>query len=78
MPTDMYYRYFVYSLEQKKLNEELYKKANKTYTPGTILIRGKHRQFTDILLDIKQSKFSDVQIVAQGDIRSFTFTNPSR
>lgn len=78
MPTDMYYRYFVYSSEQKKLNEELYKKANKVYTPGIILIRGKQRQFTDILLDIKQSKFSDVQIIAQGDIRSFTFTNPSR
>lgn len=78
MAVDMYYRYFVYSSEQKKLNEQIYKKANKTYTPGTILVRGKKKQFTDILLDMKTSKYSDVQIVAQGDIRSFTFTNPSR
>ena len=78
MALDMYYRYFVYSAEQKKLNEEIFKKANKSYQPGSILIRGKHRLFTDILLDMKQSKYSDSQIVAQGDIRSFTFTNPSR
>ena len=78
MALDMYHRYFVYSQEQKKLNEDIFKKANKTYKPGSILVRGKQRQFTDILLDMKQSKYSDVQIIAQGDIRSFTFTNPSR
>lgn len=78
MSVDMYYRYFIYSLEQRKINEEVYKKANKTYTPGTIIVRGKSRQFTDILLDPKQCKYSDMRIIAQGDIRSFTFTNPSR
>lgn len=78
MALDMYYRYFVYSKEQKELNEKIFKKANKTYKTGSILVRGKQRQFTDILLNMEQSKYSDVQIVAQGDIRSFTFTNPSR
>lgn len=59
---------FVFSSSQYKMRKETEKTIGKIYTPGVVLVNGNYKQFTEILSDIKDSRFPDAQIVASGDI----------
>lgn len=75
---DMYHRYFIYSAIQKKDKEKIYKQANKTYMPGSVMVKGYSKPFTDIVLKIENCPYSDAQVVIQGDIRKISYTPPTR
>ena len=76
----MYNRLFVYSAEQKKQNMEISKASGRTYEPGSVVVSGRPRAYTDIVTNFdKYSRlFGDAQVVAQGDIRKISFTDPKR
>ena len=74
---DMYQRYFVYSKEQRKEKENIAKNMNKIYVPGTVIVKGQRKDFTDVVLDIGSFRYSDKQIVTSGDIRKITHTAPT-
>lgn len=74
---DMYHRYFVYSVEQRKEKEAIAKKLGKIYTPGSVVVKGYRKPFTDVVLDLNTFRYSDVQIVITGDIRKINHTPPS-
>lgn len=73
---DMYYRIFVYSAEQKKEKDSIAAKMGQKYIPGSLVIKGQKKLFTDIVLDINKFRYSDARVVAEGDIRRVSFTAP--
>ena len=75
---DMYKRDFVYSREQKKDKEKIFAKINKVYTPGSVIVKGRTKPFTDIVLDINKFAYSDAQLVVSGDIRQIKYVAPSK
>lgn len=74
---DLYYRIFVYSLEQRKEQEAIAKMQGKTFTPGNVIVKGKPKPYTDIVLDMDKVRYGDSVVVAKGDMRRIAFTDPS-
>lgn len=75
---DLFNRYFVYSPEQKKDKMAIAKRAGNVYTPGSVIIKGRQKQFTDIVNDMHNCKYGDATIVCQGDIRRIEYTPPKQ
>jgi len=58
--------YFLFSASQLKKQKEIADTLGKTYSPGTVLVGGQYKQFTEKVTDLKKAKFSDYIIVTQG------------
>lgn len=72
----MAYKYFLYSNEQFKEKNEVLAKAGKTFTAGEVVTNGKRMKFTQISDKPVIPRFIDTEIVAQGEISQFTYTDP--
>ena len=70
----MYYRYFVYSDEEKTLKQKVH---GQNASFGTVIVRGTPKTYTSIVTDLKDAK-PDSIIITQGDIRKIRYTPPSR
>jgi len=73
---DMYHRIFVYSAEQKKEKDSIASNMGQKYIPGSLIVKGQKKLFTDIVLDISKFRYSDARVVAEGDIRRIPHTAP--
>ena len=71
---DIYYRYFVFSRTQMEALKERYNKLGKEIEFGKVVVGGVKKEYTDILLDMNQAKYSDSIKVAEGDIRHIIYT----
>ena len=71
---DLYNRIFVYSGEQKKDKMKIAKDLGREYVPGYVIVKGRKRLFTDIVIDMSRFQYGDGQVVAQGDIRKISYT----
>lgn len=58
--------YFMFSSSQLKLRREVEQKLGKQYRPGTVIVQGVPKQFTEIIDDPKNSAYSDSIIVTSG------------
>ena len=76
MAEDDYIRYFMFSASQMKLKKEIAEKLGRELVLGTVIIKGEAKQFTEIVKNPNSMRYSDAQIVAQGDIRTIKYTNP--
>lgn len=75
---DMYTRYFVFSQQQMDLRIDIEKKKlGKAPKFGTVIVNGSPKIFTEILLDMKSSRFGDAIVLTSGDIRKIKYTEPS-
>jgi hypothetical protein len=71
------YVYFMYSGEQIKEKNTVLEKSNKKFRPGTVVVNGQRKEFTQIVKDTsKMSRFVDAVIVCEGILGDNTFTNP--
>ena len=61
---DMYNRYFIYSAEQKKEKQDIAKKTGGTYIPGTVIVNGRPKPYTDIVRDSSKFRYGDTSLVA--------------
>lgn len=75
MKTSTNYRYFIYSDEQLAFQKKMEQKVGKTYTPGTVIVNGRVRSFTELSRSGK-STYSDAVVVAEGDVKKFKYTLP--
>ena len=75
--SDLYYRYFLFSQEQKNMRLKVEGNLGKQIKFGTVVVNGVAKQYTDIVIDPNKSKFSDAVIVTHGDIRKIKYTEPS-
>ena len=71
---DIYHRIFVFSRTQMEALKERYNKLGKEIEFGKVVVGGVKKEYTDILLDINQAKYSDSIKVAEGDIRRIMYT----
>ena len=71
-------KYFLYSDEQIKEKNKILARTGKIFVPGVITQNGKRIQFTQLSdkPDIGK-RFSDVKIIASGELSTFTYTMPS-
>ena len=74
----MFNRFVIYSSEQKKEMETIAKNSNKTFKLGTVIVNGKSKPYTDIILSMNNCKYGDAKIVIAGDIRKLSITEPIR
>lgn len=58
--------YFMFSSSQLKLRKEVEQQLGKEYRPGTVIVQGKPKQFTEIVDNPKKSSYSDSIIVTSG------------
>jgi hypothetical protein len=68
-------KYFLYSKEQHKKRLELEKKIGRKYIPGTVMVGGEARLFTEIS-NKYNDRFKDTIIVYQGEESEVKFTKP--
>lgn len=68
-------QYFMFSKQQMNMVVESAKKTGRLYTPGTVLVMGSIKQFTEILKE-PNSRFSDAVVVAKGELDQMRFTEP--
>ena len=73
----MAFKYFLYSDEQIKEKNEVMAKAGKYFIPGYVAINGNRVKFTQLSDSPTIPRFVDTKIVAKGELKDFTFTEPS-
>lgn len=70
MISDINTRKFVFSRQQLADKQETAARIDMVYTPGKVMVNGKERDFTEILLPEKESKYKDATVVTIGSIRT--------
>lgn len=68
------YKYFLYSAEQLKEKQEVLAKVGKLFTPGTVVVNGTRKNYTQLSDTPNLPRFIDTVIVAEGDITNITYT----
>lgn len=77
MVNDLYYRIFIYSSNQKEDLTNIAKSQGKAYSPGYVIVKGRKKPYTDIVLSMDRCSYGDAIVVAKGDIRKISFTEPT-
>lgn len=67
-------KYFLFSSQQMKMKIEVEGKIGRKYRPGTVLVKGRYKQFTDILDTPVNFRFPDSILVASGKLSEMTYT----
>jgi len=75
----IYERCFVFSRLQKQelLNTEKNIAIGK-FKLGTVVVNGVSKEYTEMVTDFSKARYGDAVLVAKGDIRKMSFTEPSR
>ena len=73
---DMAYKYFLYSQDQIQEKESVLNTSGKTFVPGTVVVNGVRKQFTQLSNSATMARFIDTKVVAQGELSTFTYTLP--
>lgn len=70
------YVYFLYSEQQFKERSEIEKKMSRVFTPGTVIVGGRKKLFTEISKTPK-SRYPDFKVVAEGYQTKMVYTGVS-
>lgn len=68
------YVYFLYSDQQNKERSAIEKSMSRVFTPGTVVINGKKKIFTEISKK-DSNRYPDCKVVAEGFKSKMIFTN---
>ena len=58
--------YFIFSASQYRMRLSTEKKIGREYHPGTVLVNGVYKQFTDIIETLDNRRYPDGVVVASG------------
>ena len=72
----MAYKYFLYSQDQIKEKDDVLKASGKKFVPGTVVVNGVKKQFTQLSNTPTMPRFIDTKVIAQGEQSNFTYTLP--
>ena len=70
------YRYFLFSMDHVNDKNEIYDRVNKVMVLGTVIYNGTKREFSALSKTQSLGKYTDVRVVAQGDITKMQYTMP--
>ena len=60
-----FYVYFLYSEQQNKERSEIEKKMSRVFSPGTVIVNGRKKIFTE-LSKSSSNRYPDCKIIAEG------------
>lgn len=66
-------KYFLFSSQQMKMKVEVEAKIGRKYKPGTVLVNGAYKQFTEISDTPNNIRFPDSIVVASGDLSQMRY-----
>ena len=70
------YRYFLFSMEYVNDKNEIYDKVNKVMVLGTVNYNGSKKEFAALSKTPTLNKYTDVRVIAEGDITKMQYTMP--
>ena len=70
------YRYFLFSMDYVNDKNAIYDKVNKIMVLGTVNYNGSKREFSSLSKTPSLHHYTDVRVVAQGDITKMQYTLP--
>lgn len=72
-------KFYIFSKTQRNELSKITEQSGGRYTPGTVIFKGKHEMFTEIVEgDVPQSRYSDYKVVAvERDGMIMTVTPPT-
>lgn len=70
------YVYFLFSADQIKEKNKILYNTGKVFEPGTVIINGNRKKFTQLSTKPTIPRYIDAEIVAQGIIDNFIYTEP--
>ena len=70
------YRYFLFSMDYVNDKNAIYDKVNKVMVLGTVNYNGSKREFSSLSKVQTLGRYTDVRVVAQGDITKMQYTMP--
>lgn len=75
--SSIYTRCFVYSQAQRQQMIDIASAMGTTQPKvGKVVVNGIYREYTEIVRDMTQCRYSDAILVTKGDIREIQFTEP--
>lgn len=70
-------RYFLYSREQLNFRRAIEDKMGNVYTPGSVVVGGVKKPFTEISTTPTSKRYSDANVVTSGEIDNIVYIPPS-
>ena len=70
-----FYVYFLYSEQQNKERSEIEKKMSRVFSPGTVIVNGRKKIFTE-LSKSSSNRYPDCKIIAEGWKSKMMYTPP--
>ena len=71
-----FYVYFLYSEQQNKERSEIEKKMSRVFSPGTVIVNGRKKIFTE-LSKSSSNRYPDCKIIAEGWKSKMMYTPPN-
>lgn len=71
------FRYFLYSAEQEATRKQIENSAGKKFNPGSVLVNGSWKPFTQMSTQPNNSMFADSKIVTKGYIEDMSYKEPT-
>ena len=71
-----FYMYFLYSEQQNKERSEIEKKMSRVFSPGTVIVNGRKKIFTE-LSKSSSNRYPDCKIIAEGWKSKMMYTPPN-
>lgn len=68
-------KYFLFSRQQMEFRKDIEYKQGRKFKPGIVIVNGVRKVFTE-MSDYKQSRYSDAEVVAYGDITKIRYIMP--
>ena len=70
------YVYFLYSEQQHKERSEIEKKMSRVFSPGTVIVNGRKKIFTELSRS-SSNRYPDCKIIADGLKSKMMYTPPT-
>lgn len=70
------YVYFLYSEQQLKERTAIEKSMARVFRPGTVIINGRKKQFTE-MSKVSSNRYPDCKVIAEGYKSKMNYTNVS-
>ena len=70
-------KYFIYSKEQFRERTEVEARLGRKFHVGTVIVRGQHKNYTQLVSNLDSIRYSDYKIVEKtNDLKSVKYNKP--
>jgi hypothetical protein len=74
---NIYFRYFLFSLQQRENRLKIESINGNKPTFGIVIVNGVPKEYTEIVTSLDNVRYPDYKVLIAGDIRKISYTEPS-